>query len=219
MAIAPKRVLLGGAAAGGLASRAAAVPGIPRQAAAAAATATATALFSTAPSAPVRLSSLFPSRPRIATSLSQRQAVGGGERRGVRWSSDSAPAGSKIWNFEEVQNLTSSSSSSSPTSKAKVTIIDVREPGEVAQTGRIPGSLNVPMTSAPDSFHVSEDEFEDRFGFARPDPADGEVLFYCKAGVRSRAAAGIARDAGWTKVGEYPGSWLDWVGRGGKVER
>lgn len=119
----------------------------------------------------------------------------------------------------QVQNLTSSSSSSSPTSKAKVTIIDVREPGEVAQTGRIPGSLNVPMTSAPDSFHVSEDEFEDRFGFARPDPADGEVLFYCKAGVRSRAAAGIARDAGWTKVGEYPGSWLDWVGRGGKVER
>ena len=119
----------------------------------------------------------------------------------------------------QVQNLTSSSSSSSPTSKAKVTIIDVREPGEVAQTGRIPGSLNVPMTSAPDSFHVSEDEFEDRFGFARPDPADGEVLFYCKAGVRSRAAAGIARDAGWTKVGEYPGSWLDLVGRGGKVER
>ena len=101
MAIAPKRVLLGGAAAGGLASRAAAVPGIPRQAAAAAAT----ALFSTAPSAPVRLSSLLPSRPRIATSLSQRQAVGGGERRGVRWSSDSAPAGSKIWNFEEVRGV------------------------------------------------------------------------------------------------------------------
>lgn len=119
----------------------------------------------------------------------------------------------------QVQNLTSSSSSPTSKPKPKVTIIDVREPGEVAQTGRIPGSLNVPMTSAPDSFHVSEDEFEDRFGFARPDPADGEVLFYCKAGVRSRAAAGIARDAGWTKVGEYPGSWLDWVGRGGKVER
>jgi rhodanese-related sulfurtransferase len=45
------------------------------------------------------------------------------------------------------------------------------------------------------------------------------VVFYCKAGVRSRGAAGIARDAGWTKVGEYPGSWMDWFEKNGKVER
>jgi rhodanese-related sulfurtransferase len=74
------------------------------------------------------------------------------------------------------------------------------------------------VTSAPDSFHISADEFEDRFGFPRPDP-HGEVVFYCRAGVRSRAAAGLAQDAGWTNVGEYPGSWLDWEGRGGEVER
>lgn len=44
-------------------------------------------------------------------------------------------------------------------------------------------------------------------------------MFYCKAGVRSRAAAGLAREAGWKRVGEYPGSWIDWAGKGGKVER
>ena len=114
-----------------------------------------------------------------------------------------------------------------------MTIIDVREPGEVAQTGRIPGAVNVPVTSAPDSFHLSAEDFEDRFGFERPGlglglPAEDageeqeqeQVLFYCKAGVRSRAAAALARDAGWNAVvGEYPGSWVDWVARGGKVER
>lgn len=76
----------------------------------------------------------------------------------------------------------------------------------------------MPITSAPDSFHITADEFEDRFGFPRP-PKDSEVVFYCKAGVRSRAAAGLARDAGWTRVGEYPGSWLDWAGKGGDVQR
>jgi len=37
--------------------------------------------------------------------------------------------------------------------------------------------------------------------------------------VRSRAAAQLARQAGWEKTGEYPGSWLDWAGKGGAVER
>jgi rhodanese-related sulfurtransferase len=97
-------------------------------------------------------------------------------------------------------------------------LLDVREPHELQESGRIPGALNIPVSSAPDSFHISADEFEDRYGYPRP-PPDAEVVFYCRAGVRSRAAAGLARDAGWTKVGEYPGSWLDWFVRGGKVER
>jgi rhodanese-related sulfurtransferase len=43
-------------------------------------------------------------------------------------------------------------------------------------------------------------------------------VFYCKAGVRSRAAAELARQAGWEKVGEYPGSWLDWEKNGGPTK-
>ena len=42
-------------------------------------------------------------------------------------------------------------------------------------------------------------------------------MFYCKAGVRSRAAAGMAREAGWN-AGEYTGSWLDWEKNGGAKE-
>ncbi|KAI2624305.1 Rhodanese-like protein [Hypoxylon sp. NC1633] len=138
----------------------------------------------------------------------------------VRWSSDSAGEG-KIWNFEDINAALSRTTKPGTAPAAKITLIDVREPSELASTGRIPGALNIPISSAPDSFHVSAAEFEERFGFERPRPdADGgELVLYCKAGVRSRAAAAIARDAGFARVGEYPGSWLDWVEKGGKVER
>lgn len=126
-------------------------------------------------------------------------------------SQNGEPKPSKIYDFEAIQKLISSSPPS-------VTIIDSREPGELQQTGHIPGAINIPITSSPDSFHISEEEFEDRFGYPRP-AKDAQVVFYCKAGVRSRAAAGLAKDAGWESVGEYPGSWLDWYEKGGKVER
>lgn len=56
------------------------------------------------------------------------------------------------------------------------------------------------------------------YGFERPSK-DKELMFYCKAGVRARAAAGLAKHAGWDKVGEYPGSWLDWEKQQGPVEQ
>ncbi|GAW27352.1 putative rhodanese domain-containing protein [Rosellinia necatrix] len=142
----------------------------------------------------------------------RKQAVTTPSSRGsVRWSTTSAPPESKIWTFEEIQAL-------SERAPPRPVLIDVREPDELAATGRIPGAVNVPVTTAPDSFHVPAAEFEARFGFARP-PADAELVFYCRAGVRSRAAAAVARHAGWSRVGEYPGSWLDWSARGGRVER
>lgn len=96
-------------------------------------------------------------------------------------------------------------------------LIDAREPAELQTTGTIPGSLNVPVTSQPDAFFITAEEFEDRFGFERPGK-EQEVVFYCKSGVRSRAAAALARQAGWEQVSEYPGSWNDWEGNGGAKE-
>ncbi|KAI1765493.1 Rhodanese-like protein [Hypoxylon sp. FL1150] len=174
------------------------------------------AFSSTAPSSASRITTLTKAtiaRPNIGRS----GAAHGGRSLGVRWSSDT-PAGTKIWSFEEIQALTSNPDTPDST-KPKILLIDSREPSELAQTGRIPGALNVPVASAPDSFHVPTDEFEMRYGTPRPDPDETELVFYCKAGVRSRAAATIAREAGYKKVGEYPGSWVDWVGKGGKVER
>ncbi|KAF2658227.1 Rhodanese-like protein [Lophiostoma macrostomum CBS 122681] len=92
-------------------------------------------------------------------------------------------------------------------------LIDVREPHEHSQNS-IPTSFNIPITSSPDALLLPADEFRDRFGFQKP-PLQHPLVFFCKAGVRSSAAAQIARQGGYENVGEYRGSWNDWVRRGG----
>jgi len=124
--------------------------------------------------------------------------------------SQEVPKASKIYFFEDVQAHLANPS-------PETILIDTREPNELQETGTIPGSINIPITSKPDSFFISAEEFEDRMGFERPGK-EKEVVFYCRAGVRSRAAAELARQAGWEKVGEYSGSWLDWEKRGGEKE-
>ncbi|KAK9800126.1 putative Rhodanese-like domain-containing protein [Seiridium cardinale] len=157
------------------------------------------------------------SRPRLSCSQAARPLAASTQRLAgtVRWSSESA-TGSKIYSFEELFALQMRSLLRRHNSG--VHIIDVREPDELASTGKIPTAKNIPITTSPDSFHITPEEFQDRFGMDRPG-LDEPVVFYCKAGVRSRAAAGIAREAGWKSVGEYPGSWVEWTGKGGRVER
>ena len=47
------------------------------------------------------------------------------------------------------------------------------------------------------------------------------MVFYCKAGVRAKAAAQLAVQAGYDprRIGVYMGSWLDWEKNGGRVEK
>lgn len=117
----------------------------------------------------------------------------------------------------------------------------------------------MPLTSQPEGIFLPPEEFEARFGFAKPEvdvtaAAEGEeaeeegdsdssrgatgkekdkraagedgrvreVVFYCKAGVRSRAAARLAAgEGGWkgVRIGDLGGGWMEWERRGGGVER
>ncbi|RFU78393.1 rhodanese domain [Trichoderma arundinaceum] len=151
-------------------------------------------------------------RPSLFVSAAGWRSAGGA---GARWYSagaDNQVPNSRIWAFDEIKALVEAKNP-----KEKIVIVDVREPSELFETGKIPGAINIPITSAVQSFHISEDDFEDMYGYSRP-PKDASLLFYCKAGVRARAAAGLAQHAGWTSVGEYPGSWLDWDLNKGPVE-
>lgn len=148
------------------------------------------------------------------TYVSQNRAALGGFSRPQaaivqkRWHSQ-APSDvklNKVYEFDDIMHILEHPSDSR-------LLIDVREPHEY-EANTIPTSINIPVTSQPDALLLSEEEFEDRFGFQKP-PKAKEVVFFCKAGVRSSAAAGIARQAGYTNVGEYRGSWLDWQKRGG----
>lgn len=110
----------------------------------------------------------------------------------------------KIYKYDDVKELVSAAASAPNTY-----LIDVREPVEF-QEGHIPGAKNVPFKSSPGAFDMPEDDFEESFGFAKPGK-DSKLVFYCLGGVRSTAAEELANTFGYTKRGNYVGSWEDWV--------
>ncbi|CAK4033865.1 Hypothetical predicted protein [Lecanosticta acicola] len=139
-------------------------------------------------------------RPRLQNSTPIRPAL-------TTIRQHSAPASnSKVYDFDQIKAI------SEKPSKDRI-LIDVREPSEY-DSGYIPTAINLPLKSQPDALFLPAEEFEDRFGFEKP-KAKQEVVFYCKSGVRSSAAAQLAQQVGYEKVGEYRGSWLDWEKNGG----
>ncbi|KAJ5085906.1 hypothetical protein N7532_010677 [Penicillium argentinense] len=137
----------------------------------------------------------------------------------LRWFSEKSGNDLRQWGFEDI-NATLPAEEPSPTHTP--VLIDVREPAELTGTGIIPHALSIPLASQPDALFLTADEFKTRFGFPKPlvDPKH-QLVFYCKAGVRARAAAQLAVQAGYDpeQIGVYDGSWLDWERNGGKVER
>lgn len=111
-------------------------------------------------------------------------------------------ADAKPYKYEDVKAFVAA-----PAEKAL--LVDVREPAEYAE-GHIPGAVNVPFKSSPGAFGLSAEEFEESFGFAKP-PKDTELIFYCLGGVRSSAAEELANSFGYSKRGNYAGSYEDWV--------
>ncbi|EPS36618.1 hypothetical protein H072_9837 [Dactylellina haptotyla CBS 200.50] len=109
----------------------------------------------------------------------------------------------KIVSFEDVQAL-------SKNPKPNRLIVDVREPHELQKSGVIPNSINVPLETNPEAWFMDPESFEDKFGVEKPS-TDTELIFSCKAGIRSNAAARIAKVAGYENTASYKGSWLDWA--------
>lgn len=93
--------------------------------------------------------------------------------------------------YSEVKKL-----ASEPT--GEVTLIDVREPDEVA-AGMIPSAVNVPLTQFEKAFNPNGGvDFQEKYAFPRPS-FDSPLVFYCRSGKRSAQAQEIARRNGWQK--------------------
>ena len=119
----------------------------------------------------------------------------------------------KQYDYKTIKSISQSPSTSpSPPSTPQRILYDVREPSEYA-SGHIPTARNLPLKTASQDFYLSDSDFADKYGFEKP--AEGqEAVFYCLAGIRSAAAVDISGKAGWKgEVGEYKGSWEDWVER------
>lgn len=117
--------------------------------------------------------------------------------------------------YNEVKNLPNS---------PDITLIDVREPNELQETGSIPTSLNIPcekmsmflnfiemnefhgffsfsissVGDIPAALSLSDKQFKTKYQRNKPDFSD-EIIFHCKAGIRSENAAIAAIKLGYTK--------------------
>ncbi|KAK8206967.1 rhodanese domain protein [Phyllosticta capitalensis] len=158
-------------------------------------------------------------RPATSTHLWRHSGIGASRRWKSGWGEKEKgwEKEKELLGFDEVSAIVKNATPSRAylTNQSLPLLIDVRSPAEYA-AGAIPCAVNLPVNSAMDTLFASPEDFEDKLGFPRPD-AKRPLVFYCKAGVRSRAAAELAKQAGFEDVREYPGSWLDWEGRGGEV--
>ncbi|MBU4568985.1 MAG: rhodanese-like domain-containing protein [Alphaproteobacteria bacterium] len=94
-----------------------------------------------------------------------------------------------------------------------VLIIDVRTPDEWAQTGVAPGAAGITL---------QDRDFLDRLAKSTRGRKDAAIAFICRSGMRSGAAAGKARAAGYTNVYNVTGGMSmsgGWIDAGLPVER
>ncbi|CAH1719909.1 unnamed protein product [Chironomus riparius] len=113
----------------------------------------------------------------------------------------------KFVTYEEIKEL--------PSYPAKM-LIDVREPKELEETGRIPTSINIPLKQVAEklSLDFSSDNFKTLFQREKP-TVDTEIIFYCKIGARSQSATDLCYKLGYKNVKNYKGSWMEWAEKEG----
>ncbi|HQY43770.1 MAG TPA: rhodanese-like domain-containing protein [Paracoccaceae bacterium] len=93
-----------------------------------------------------------------------------------------------------------------------LTLIDVREAGEIAQTGKAKGALHVPLAMVPLKCDPKSGCLPKGLDPAKP------VGVYCASGGRSGMAADKLRAMGFATVYNL-GGLRDWVAAGGETER
>ncbi|SCV02786.1 LAME_0H05204g1_1 [Lachancea meyersii CBS 8951] len=112
----------------------------------------------------------------------------------------------RVYQFEDIKSLIRNPD------HHKV-LVDVREPGELQQYA-MPTAINLPLKSAPGALSLTSEDFQEVFGLPKP-PTDRELIFFCAAGIRAKAAEELAQSYGYNNTGIYPGSINEWLAKGG----
>eukprot|EP00795_Rhopilema_esculentum_P016382 gene16382-7784_t len=79
----------------------------------------------------------------------------------------------------------------------KVYVIDVRNPHELEETGKIPGALNIPLDVFEEALRLDDVSFRKLYGMQKPELDGSDVVINCRSGVRSLTALKIARNLGF----------------------
>ncbi|KAJ1811516.1 hypothetical protein LPJ56_004292 [Coemansia sp. RSA 2599] len=90
------------------------------------------------------------------------------------------------------------------------TLIDVREPHEVAE-GKVPTATNIPLGDVAAAFSLPADDFKAKYGIDKPTTSQ-ETIFYCRSGKRSQNAIDqVEKISPELVIRNYRGSWLNYL--------
>lgn len=91
-----------------------------------------------------------------------------------------------------------------------VLIIDVREQSEIDETGKLPGSIHIPMGDVTNTLlNLTEKEFKSRFNRDKPSKST-KIILSCRSGKRSAMVQADIQKLGYQNAYNYVGGWLDW---------
>ncbi len=90
-------------------------------------------------------------------------------------------------------------------------VLDVRDPAEVATSGKIRGALNVPRGML--EFRADPETSYHDAAFAKDRP----VVIYCGSGARAALGGKVLKDMGYGEVHNL-GAFKDWAEGGGETE-
>ena len=97
--------------------------------------------------------------------------------------------------------------------KDDVVFVDVREGGELAVQGKIPGAVHAPRG-------MLEFYADPSAPYHKPELGSGKrLVVYCASGGRAALAAKTLKDMGIDKVSNMLGGFTAWQQSGGEVER
>lgn len=94
----------------------------------------------------------------------------------------------------------------------EITVIDVRELGEVSMSGKAAGALHIPLMRLRDMADPRHPDFHRSLDHAKP------IVVYCASGARSHHASRILEQLGYGEVHNL-GGLNSWVMAGGHIER
>ncbi|MBM3561069.1 MAG: rhodanese-like domain-containing protein [Alphaproteobacteria bacterium] len=96
--------------------------------------------------------------------------------------------------------------------KPDVVFLDVREPGEVAASGKIRGAVNVPRGLLEFRADPASPLHDAAFDRART------IVAYCASGGRSALAGKTLKDMGYANVRNL-GGFKGWLDAGGEIDK
>lgn len=89
-------------------------------------------------------------------------------------------------------------------------LIDVREPHELKETGKIGDAINIPVDDIEKAFSMSDDEFKAKYHIYKPNIMSERVVVYCRTGKRALKVCEKLHKMGYEKVKRYPGGMKEW---------